>query len=74
MDSNGRQTIEISPIHRAIDRVSAILIEIQALHRHLDETGILHRDQYWARLTRISAELHQLAAALTHERDQLTIT
>jgi hypothetical protein len=57
------------PVHQAIDRVTAILLEVQSLQRQLDEAHIIHHDHYRALLTRISTDLHRLGAALTDERD-----
>jgi hypothetical protein len=72
MTSGDTELLWIRPVQRAIDGVTALILQGQILHRLLDEGQVLPDDHYRSQLTQINAELIELGVAHVEARDHTT--
>lgn len=58
-----------SPVHRALDRVTSILLEVQQLQRQVERDGLLPPSLATETIGEIEQRLRRIAGALEAARD-----
>ena len=59
-----------TPIHRALDRLTATKLELQVLRRHAQLGGLTDPEMLASQLVQIDGWLDEVAAILSEEREQ----